>query len=90
MKSFKKEENEPRHPFLGLVGMAATIAGYYFLFKLIILPRFVSAETIEFLTTSTVNVRRGSILFSVSVLLAVGTWVFAVVMWDYLEERRKK
>lgn len=74
-----------------LVWAGITFFGYYFLLKLVILPRFASTETIAILTRS--YRYRGhytDFLSEISALLAMLTGIGLLLVWNYLKERKGK
>ena len=101
MKSFKKKLKTDRtnkgkkgsyEAVACLIMTGGIFFGYYSLLRFVILPRFVSAETMQILTKTirTTRHRYTDLLTEISGVLTLFTCLLCLVAWDYYQRRKGK
>ena len=85
-----REKQENRKAVIVFCAVMALSILYYYALKLLILPLFLSAETIDWLAKARTFSHRASALMMIDAFLTLVTWVIAWIAWDYYKEKKGK
>lgn len=85
-----REKQENRKAVIVFCAVMALNILYYYALKLLILPLFLSAETIDWLAKARTFSHHASLLMLISTFLTIVTWIIVWIGWDYYKEKKGK